>query len=96
MSSEVDLRVEARLEAYEHLLRHLIVTVLARTQDPLDAFEGFHKRITGPLRRKPAAEARSPEADQSELAVLEIIDWVAKGIRDDIQRALGPVTAKRR
>ena len=96
MSSEVDLRVEARLEAYEHLLRHLIVTVLARTQDPLEAFEGFQKRITGPLRRKPTGEAGSPDADQSELAVLEIIDWVGKGVRDDIQRALGSVTVKKR
>lgn len=96
MSSEVDLRVEARLEAYEHLLRHLIVTVLARTQDPLDAFEGFQKRITGPLKRKPTGEPPSPDADQSELAVLEIIDWVAKGVRDDIQHALGSVTSKRK
>jgi hypothetical protein len=96
LSSEVDLRVEARLEAYEHLLRHLIVTVLARTQDPLDAFDGFQKRITGPLKRKPTGEFDPADADQGDLAVLEIIDWVAKGVRDDIQRALGSVTVKRR
>jgi hypothetical protein len=94
--SESLLHLEARLEAHEHLLRHLIVTVLARSEDPLDALEGFQRRLTAPLRRKPVEDAAPTEADLTNVQILEIVDWISKGIADEIQRASSQITTKKR
>jgi len=98
MSAESDalLQLQARMDAHEHLLRHLIVTVLARTQDPLDAFEGFHTLLAAPIKRQAAKHLSDPDADLSHMRILEIVDWIAKGIRDDIQHALTQVTTRRK
>lgn len=98
MSSESDssLQLEARLEAYEHLLRHLIVTVLARTQDPMDTFEGFHRRLMAPLRRRAVAVGTQAENAPSDKLVQDIVEWVAKGVGEDIQHALSQVGARRK
>ena len=98
MSSEDDLslRVAAQLGAHELLLRHLIVTVLARTEDPMDAFEGFQKRLSAPLRKRPIKDSENQEVDPADAITLEVVERIAKGVRDDIQRALGQVTPRRK
>lgn len=98
MSSESDssLQLEARLEAYEHLLRQLIVTVLARTQDPMDTFEGFHRRLMAPLRRRSVRIGAESDGAPSDALVQEIVEWVAKGVGEDIQHALSQVGARRK
>jgi len=94
--SETFLHLEARLEAHEHILRHLIVTVLARSEDPLDALEGFQRRLTAPLRRKPVEDAAPAEADLTNVQILEIVDWISKGIADEIQRASNQIATRRK
>jgi hypothetical protein len=95
VENEPLLHLEARLEAHEHLLRHLIVTVLARSEDPLDTLEGFQRQLTAPLRRKPVEDGTA-ESDLTNMQVLEIIDWISKGVAEDIQRALSQVTPRRK
>ena len=98
LSSESDwpAQLEARLEAHEQLIRHLIVTVLARTQEPMETFEGFQRRIAAPLKRRPAAEPDAPGGDRHELRTKERVDAVVKSVRDDLERALAQVTARKR
>lgn len=94
--SESNLQLDARLEAYEHLLRHLIVTVLARTQDPMDTFEGFQRRIMAPLRRRAIKDPAAGGAASSDALVVEIVEWIAKGVGEELQHALNQVGVRRR
>jgi len=100
LSSETDVinQLEARLAAQEHLIRHLAVTVLSRTDDPMEALEGFQKRLTAPLRRVPARTADDPgsEAEPSLPRILEIVDRIARNIREDIQHALSQLAGRRK
>ena len=101
MSSEFEgiERLEARLAAHEHLIRHLVVTVLARSEDPEEALEGFQKRLTAPLRHPPSpslAGSDGPSPGRNEPHIIEIIDWIAKGIREDIQHALAQLAGRRK
>jgi len=88
--------LEARLEAHEHLLRHLVVTVLARSEDPEEALDGFQKRLTAPLRRQIAKDPEASDSNAFGIRVREIIDAIAKTIREDIQRALAQVSTRRK
>jgi len=88
--------LEARLEAHEHLLRHLIVTVLARSDDPVDALDGFRRRLAAPLRRRPVEDAASGDPDFSNIQILEIVDWISRGVSEDIQHAVNQIAARRR
>ena len=94
--SESLLHLEARLEAHEHLLRHLIVTVLGRSDDPLDALDGFRRRLAAPLRRRPVEDAAPGETDLSNMQILEIVDWISKGVSEDIQHAVNQLSPPRR
>ena len=97
MSSDSDwpLHVEARLEAHEHLLKHLIVNVLASTPDPLETFDGFRRRLAAPLKRRVTDGDEGPETDLSDLLVKEMVDWIAKGVREDLERAVAQVSRKK-
>lgn len=90
------LQLEARLEAHEHLLRHLIATVLARSEDPLDALDGFQRRLAAPLRRRPVEDAAPAEIDMNNIQVLEIVDWISKGVGEEIRHAVSQIAARRR
>jgi len=77
-------------------LRHLIVTVLARSESPFDELEGFQRRLTAPLRRKPIKDGGKADPGPSEALILECIEWIAKAVREDIQRALAQVSPRRK
>ena len=94
--SQAARRVEARLEAHEQLLRHLIVTVLARSESPIDEFEDFQRRLSAPLRRKPVRDSGEEEAGHAESSILEFVEWMGRTVREDIQRALAQVSARRK
>lgn len=97
MSSDTDwpLHFEARLEAHEHLLKHLIVNVLANSADPLETFDGFQRRLNAPLKRRVVEGGDAQEVDRSDLQVKEIVDWIAKGVREDLERAVAQVSRKK-
>ena len=94
--NEAIAQFEARIAAHEHLLRHLVVTVLARSEDPQDALEGFQRRLTAPLRRPSPRDAAGPESGHADARILEIIDWIAGGIREDIQHAMSQLAGRRK
>jgi hypothetical protein len=93
LSSEPDLSslLSARLDAHEHLLKHLIVTVLAQTPEPIDSFENLQRRLAGSLRHRPAEDGEVPGTDRSRALARELVDRIAGGVRDEIDRALGQI-----
>jgi hypothetical protein len=98
LSSDNDwpLHFEARLEAHEHLLKHLIVNVLASTPDPLDAFDGFQRRLAAPLHRRVTEGPEGGDSDLTALQVKEVVDWIAKGVREDLERAANQIGLRRK
>ncbi len=90
------LHLEERMAALEHLLHHTIVTVLARTDDPADAADGFGKRLAAPLRRSLAAKPGTAEDNRSELRVLALVEQMAQSVRDDIAHALAQARPRRK
>ena len=92
-------QLEARLAAHETLIRHIAVTVMARSEDPLDALEGFEKRLTAPLRRQTSAASSAdtePEGQRAHAGAVEIVERIAKSIRSDIEHALAQLAGRRK
>ncbi len=62
----------------------------------MDTFEGFHRRLMSPLRRRAVKIGGESDSAASDTLVQEIVEWVAKGVGEDIQRALSQVGARRK
>ena len=97
MSSDTERpqSVEAQLIAHAHLIKHLIVTVLARTPDPLETFEGLQQQLTAAFRHRPVVDSETPEGgNPSEAITRQIVEDITGSMRETLEHALAQISKR--